>query len=84
VIGATTSSCSSIGGRGAPQRSNLFTSERTPSSIRIITDTVQKDVVGVALELLQAERRVSVEALASAIVHDPVERVVVIFHGIHP
>ena len=42
-----------------------------------VTDKVLRDVIGVALELLEVEWRVIVEALAGGIVQYPVERVVV-------
>jgi hypothetical protein len=42
-----------------------------------VADEVRRDVVRVALELVEVERRVIVEALAGGIVQNPVERVVV-------
>ena len=42
-----------------------------------VADEMLRDVIGVALELLEVERRVIVEALAGGIVQDPVEHVVI-------
>jgi hypothetical protein len=42
-----------------------------------VADEVLRDVVGVALKLLEIERRMIMKALAGGIVQDPVERVVI-------